>query len=236
MSTRWTEKARFWYKYQCRRPYRFAKFYQKQQQRKSHQKEHEEYLLKLRQEAFADLQLQLQNYNDEFINRMRYMENNRDESHLSASPSTNSISSASSGSSSDNDEVMHDLVGLFEAGTVKDYTPLIEWESCKVKYKKKKKWTNANSNYITNRIQLLLSKTKVNTVTFGDNFYDIPLVFRIHLEVNQVKQRTCIYTRHDSFLHKQVILTIKHLSIKWMGGNMLYKLFYWFCLAWFGWQ
>jgi hypothetical protein len=128
-------------------------------------------LKKLRQEAFADLQLQLQHYNDEFISRMRYIENNR--GHLAASPSTESLcstsstsSSTSTSSSSDDSVIMHDLVELFEAGTVKDYTPLIEWELCRVRC------TDANKIYVsltnTYRIRLLISKAKVNMVTFGE--------------------------------------------------------------------
>jgi hypothetical protein len=75
----------------------------------------------LRQEAYADLHAQLQHYNDEFITRMRYEES------LPSVPSTDSLCSTSS-----EESTIQDLVGLFEAGSVKDYSQLIEWESYKV--------------------------------------------------------------------------------------------------------
>ena len=82
-------------------------------------KEHET-LQKLRREAYDDLHAQVQHYNNEFIANMRYME-------------SNSASSADSLCSTTSEESeMQDLVELFEAGTVKDYSQLIEWESFKV--------------------------------------------------------------------------------------------------------
>ncbi|GAA5815308.1 hypothetical protein MFLAVUS_008814 [Mucor flavus] len=82
--------------------------------------EKEEQLTKLRQEAYADLHAQLQHYNDEFVTRMRYEEN------------LNSLSSTdSSFSESSQDTSIQELVELFETGTVKDYSQLIEWESFK---------------------------------------------------------------------------------------------------------
>ncbi|KAL0138518.1 hypothetical protein V8B55DRAFT_1515568 [Mucor lusitanicus] len=76
-----------------------------------------EYLYKLRQEAYHDLHVQLQSYNDAFIARMQYMESNP------------AMSSDESQCSTDTDSPeMQSLVDMFEAGTVKDYSPLIEWE------------------------------------------------------------------------------------------------------------
>ncbi|KAG2213147.1 hypothetical protein INT47_011296 [Mucor saturninus] len=82
------------------------------------QKKEEDHLTKLRQEAYADLHAQLQHYNDEFVARMRYEES------LRSVPSTDSICSTGTEDSS-----IQDLVDLFEAGTVKDYSQLLEWES-----------------------------------------------------------------------------------------------------------
>lgn len=80
-------------------------------------------MTKLRQEAYADLHAQLQHYNDEFVTRMRYEEN------------LNSLSSTdSSFSESSQDTSIQELVELFETGTVKDYSQLIEWESFKVSF------------------------------------------------------------------------------------------------------
>lgn len=80
-------------------------------------------MAKLRQEAYADLHTQLQHYNDEFITRMRYEEN------------LNSLSSTdSSFSESSQDTSIQELAELFETGTVKDYSQLIEWESFKVSF------------------------------------------------------------------------------------------------------
>ncbi|KAL9559900.1 hypothetical protein PS6_000510 [Mucor atramentarius] len=81
-------------------------------------KEKEEYLHKLRQEAYSDLHAQLQSYNDEFIARMQYMESNP------LMPSNESWCSTDTDTSE-----MQSLVEMFEAGTVKDYSQLIEWES-----------------------------------------------------------------------------------------------------------
>lgn len=81
-----------------------------------------EYLCKLRQEAYNDLHAQLQSYNDDFIARMQYMESNP------SMPSDESLCSTDSDSYE-----MQSLVDMFEAGTVKDYSQLIEWEeSCQV--------------------------------------------------------------------------------------------------------
>lgn len=93
------------------------------------------YLTKLRQEAYADLHATLQNYNDEFVKSMRYME----ESNLFSVPSSDSLASSSSTSSSEEEQddislSMQNLVDLFEAGTIKDYSQLIEWESFTVSY------------------------------------------------------------------------------------------------------
>jgi len=75
------------------------------------------YLYKLRQEAYNDLHAQLQSYNDEFIARMQYMESNP------SMPSDKPLCST------DTDSIeMQSLVEMFEAGTVKDYSQLIEWE------------------------------------------------------------------------------------------------------------
>jgi hypothetical protein len=81
---------------------------------------------------------------------------------------------------------MHDLVELFEAGTVKDYTPLIEWELCKVNIYAANKM-NAKSVSLTNtvcRTLQIISKAKVNTVTFGEtlsiNYIPKGLFFFLH--------------------------------------------------------
>ncbi|GAN00781.1 hypothetical protein MAM1_0002d00205 [Mucor ambiguus] len=76
-----------------------------------------QYLYKLRQEAYNDLHTQIQSYNDEFIARMQYMENNQ------SMPSNESLCSTDT-----NSFEMQSLVEMFEAGTVKDYSQLIEWE------------------------------------------------------------------------------------------------------------
>lgn len=76
-----------------------------------------EHLYKLRQEAYNDLHAQLQSYNDDFIARMQYLESNP------SMPSDESLCST------DTDTYeMQSLVEMFEAGTVKDYSQLIEWE------------------------------------------------------------------------------------------------------------
>ncbi|KAL9552887.1 hypothetical protein MBANPS3_003561 [Mucor bainieri] len=81
-----------------------------------------EHLYKLRQEAYHDLHVQLQSYNDEFIARMQYMESNP-----SMIPADESLCSSTDADLPE----MQSLVDMFEAGTVKDYSQLIEWEeSC----------------------------------------------------------------------------------------------------------
>jgi hypothetical protein len=85
-------------------------------------------LKQLRKEAYADLHNQLQHYNDEFIAHMRYMENNSSTEKLSSSSSTESLCSTNTEDSA----TMQNLIELFEAGSVKDYSKLIEWESDKV--------------------------------------------------------------------------------------------------------
>lgn len=89
-------------------------------------KEKEEYLLNLRREAYNDLHAQLQTYNDDFIARMQYIESNSSVPLNESSCSTDTESSE-----------MQSLVDMFEAGTVKDYSQLIEWESYQVKIAKK---------------------------------------------------------------------------------------------------
>lgn len=101
------------------------KEHHKRAEKKQLQRKEEEHLKKLRQEAYADLHAQLQHYNDEFITRMRYEES------LRSVPSTDSLCSSIAGTE---DSSIHDLVDLFEAGTVKDYSQLIEWESYTVSF------------------------------------------------------------------------------------------------------
>lgn len=79
--------------------------------------EEEAHLRQLRREAYDDLHTQLQHYNDEFIANMRSIENDPSLS------STDSLCSANS-----EDSTMQNLIELFEAGSVKDYSQLIEWE------------------------------------------------------------------------------------------------------------
>ncbi|KAI9365917.1 hypothetical protein BD770DRAFT_423779 [Pilaira anomala] len=86
----------------------------------------QEELTKLRQEAYADLQAQLEHYNHEFITRMRY-----EETMGSSFSSSSSASSSSSSSEGEEDSSIEELVDLFDSGTVKDYSQLIEWESFK---------------------------------------------------------------------------------------------------------
>ncbi|CAO3638918.1 unnamed protein product [Mucor hiemalis] len=84
---------------------------------KDHEEKEEAHLTQLRREAYEDLHSQLQLYNDEFIASMRSIENNPSLS------STESLCSANS-----EDSTMQNLIELFEAGSVKDYSQLIEWE------------------------------------------------------------------------------------------------------------
>jgi hypothetical protein len=105
---------------------------QEQQYKKQKQEQEQEVISKLRQEAYADLHATLQHYNDEFITQMRYMEKNH-----TFSASTDSLSSSNTIATADDDDdddeiIMQNLVELFEAGTVKDYSQLIEYESYKV--------------------------------------------------------------------------------------------------------
>lgn len=89
----------------------------------------------MRQEAYADLHATLQSYNDEFIRRMRSLE---ETSKLFSVPSTDSLVSSSStvtSSEAEEDEIslsLQNLVDLFEAGSIKDYSQLIEWETFQV--------------------------------------------------------------------------------------------------------
>ncbi|CEP18485.1 hypothetical protein [Parasitella parasitica] len=81
-------------------------------------KEKEEYLLRMRQEAYNDLHSQIQTYNNDFIAQMQFIESNQ------SVPSNESFCSTDTESPE-----IQSLVDMFQAGTVKDYSQLVEWES-----------------------------------------------------------------------------------------------------------
>ncbi|KAG0173130.1 hypothetical protein DFQ28_011581 [Apophysomyces sp. BC1034] len=91
------------------------------------------YLAELRQEAYSELHQQMQSYNDTFVAHMRQLEGTQCEK-LEELGSTSSSSYSSSSSNVDEEEVqeraMQTLVEMLEAGSVKDYSPLLEWELC----------------------------------------------------------------------------------------------------------
>lgn len=117
-------------------------------EKKQKQKKQEEHLNKLRQEAYADLHAQLQHYNDEFITRMRYEES------LRSVPSTDSLCSTGT-----EESTMQDLADLFAAGTVKDYSQLIEWES----------YTVSNSYSTRHTVTYTLGRTHQTTLNLKGN-------------------------------------------------------------------
>ncbi|KAF7726730.1 hypothetical protein EC973_008504 [Apophysomyces ossiformis] len=91
------------------------------------------YLEELRQEAYSELHQQMQSYNDTFVAHMRQLE----ETQCGKLEDLGSMASSSYSSSSSNvdeeeaqEQSMQALIEMFEAGSVKDYSPLLEWELC----------------------------------------------------------------------------------------------------------
>lgn len=125
-------------------------------------------MTKLRQEAYADLQAQLEHYNHEFITRMRYEET------MGSSSSSSPASSSSSSSEGEEDGSIEELVHLFDSGTVKDYSQLIEWESFKVSIScivSLSRYTKYLCFFFSSRTLLITLSVKVNMVIFSNSIY-----------------------------------------------------------------
>ncbi|KAI8878551.1 hypothetical protein K501DRAFT_287819 [Backusella circina FSU 941] len=80
----------------------------KEEEQEQDDQQQRSYLEQLQKEAFDELRLQLQHYNDEFITRMRYIEQTRDYLYK------------------EQDDDMQELQACFNAASVKDYSQLIE--------------------------------------------------------------------------------------------------------------
>lgn len=88
-----------------------------------------DHVAKLRQEAYEEFYHHVQSYNDSFVARMRYQEEHPDSipiNNVTTTSSSSSSSSVSSISSSTTDSDLSDIITQLEAGSVKDYTLLLE--------------------------------------------------------------------------------------------------------------
>ncbi|KAI8388229.1 uncharacterized protein BYT42DRAFT_559388 [Radiomyces spectabilis] len=97
----------------------------------SHWKEDEYtgFLAELRKEAYTELHQQMQSYNDTFVAQMRHLEEKSPNSLLV--PADDSYNGKPCLEETDGQErAIQELSDMLEAGTIKDYSRLVEWQLC----------------------------------------------------------------------------------------------------------
>lgn len=86
----------------------------------------------LRAQAFSELQQSIQSYNDAFVLDMRYQEERRKRKQHGAKKMSSNDKGDNGMRRSREARMMDELAVIFQAGSLQDYTPVLEWESKKV--------------------------------------------------------------------------------------------------------